>query len=77
MLSTKSGVSGFATGIPIPTMNCTASLLAKTRYMKLNFFTRCWPKYYDIGKSQIMDVKVLGARGDSVTNNRLVLNTIL
>ncbi|KAL3483769.1 pectate lyase superfamily protein-domain-containing protein [Aspergillus germanicus] len=54
MLSTQSGVSQFANGIPIPTMNRTASLLAETGYVNRNFFTRRRPKYYDIGKSQIM-----------------------
>ncbi|KAL4861531.1 hypothetical protein BDV12DRAFT_203919 [Aspergillus spectabilis] len=58
-------------------MNCTASLLADTRYVNQNFFTRCRPKYYDISKSQIMDVKVIGAKGDGVTNDGPVLNAIL
>jgi hypothetical protein len=77
MLSTESGVSQFANGIPIPTMNRTASLLAETGYVNRNFFTRRRPKYYDIGQSRIMDVKVLGAKGDGVTNDGPVLNAIL
>ncbi|KAL4756197.1 pectin lyase-like protein [Aspergillus foveolatus] len=77
MLSTESGVSNFANGINIPSMNRTSSLLAETGYVKPNFFTRRRPKYHDIGESQIMDVKVLGAKGDGVTDDGPVLNAIL
>ncbi|KAL2844510.1 pectate lyase superfamily protein-domain-containing protein [Aspergillus pseudoustus] len=77
MFSTKSGVSNFANGINIPSMNRTNSLLAETGYVKPNFPTRCRPKYHDIGKSQIMDVKVLGAKRDGVTDDGPVLNAIL
>jgi hypothetical protein len=77
MLSTESGVSHFANGVQIPSMNRTASLLAESGHVDRNFFTRRRPKYHDIGRSQIMDVKVLRAKGDSITDNSPVLNAIL
>lgn len=77
MLSTESGVSQFANGQTIPVMNRTSSLLADTGHVKPNFFTRRRPKYYDVGMAQIIDVKVLGAKGDGVTDDGPVLNAIL
>ncbi|GIJ91455.1 hypothetical protein Asppvi_010421 [Aspergillus pseudoviridinutans] len=77
MLSTESGVSQFVNGQAIPVMNRGEPLLAATGYVKRNFFTRRRPKYYDVGRAQIMDVKALGAKGDGVTDDAPVLNAIL
>lgn len=77
MLSTEPGVSQFANGQTIPVMNRTTSLLAETGHVKPNFFTRRRPKYHDVGMAQIIDVKVLGAKGDGVTDDGPVLNAIL
>ncbi|KAL4745631.1 hypothetical protein BDW72DRAFT_198455 [Aspergillus terricola var. indicus] len=35
------------------------------------------PKYNDIGNSQVLDVKALGAKGDGITDDTTVLNSIL
>lgn len=40
-------------------------------------FTRRRPKYNDIGASQIIDVKMFGARGDGLTDDSAVLNSVL
>ncbi|KAG2000883.1 hypothetical protein GB937_010729 [Aspergillus fischeri] len=77
MQSTKSGSSVFVNGQEIPTMNRTQLLLASDGYVNPNFFTRRRPKYHDIGFSQIMDVKAMGAKGDGVTDDAPVLNSIL
>ncbi|KAK4441988.1 pectate lyase superfamily protein-domain-containing protein [Podospora aff. communis PSN243] len=41
------------------------------------FFTRRRPAYSDLGSSQLMDVKALGAKGDGVSDDAAVLNHIL
>ncbi|KAF3492429.1 LysM domain-containing protein [Arthroderma uncinatum] len=46
-------------------------------YHRPNFFTRRRPKYLDIGQSQILDVKALGAKGDGKSDDTAVLNSIL
>jgi hypothetical protein len=77
MLSTKSGNSSFVNGQNIIAMNRTESLLAESGYVNRNFFTRRRPKYYDVGTAQILDVKAMGAKGDGITDDGPVLNSIL
>lgn len=77
MLSEEPGISQFVNGQAIPGMNRTASLLADTGYVNPNFFTRRRPKYDDIGVAQVMDVKALGAKGDGISDDGPILNTIL
>jgi hypothetical protein len=67
----------FIDGQNIPVMNRSASLLGSSGYHQNNFFTRRRPQYLDTGHSQILDVKALGARGDGVTDDTPVLNSIL
>lgn len=70
--------SRFVPGESLPTMNRTDSLLGTNVYnVKPNFFTRRRPKYYELGSLQVLDVKALGAKGDGVTDDTVVLNSIL
>ncbi|KAE8381463.1 pectin lyase fold/virulence factor [Aspergillus bertholletiae] len=58
-------------------MNRTKSLLStELTSVKPNFFTRRRPKYTDIGRSQIINLKTAGAKGDGVTDNTSALNSI-
>ncbi|KAK2846374.1 hypothetical protein FQN49_005788 [Arthroderma sp. PD_2] len=69
--------SRFINGGNVPVMNRTGMLLASSGYHRPNFFTRRRPKYLDIGQSQILDVKALGAKGDGKSDDTAVLNSIL
>jgi hypothetical protein len=77
LFANSSASSTFVNGQDIPVMNRTSSLLATTGYNKPNFFTRRRPAYTDIGMSQIMNVKDLGAVGDGKTDDVAALNSIL
>lgn len=67
----------FVSGANLLAMNRTASLVGTNTYnVKPNFFTRRRPKYEDLGNTQVMDVKALGAKGDGVTDDTTVLNSI-
>lgn len=68
----------FVPGADLMAMNRTSSLVGTNTYnIKSNFFTRRRPKYDTLGMSQILDVKALGAKGDGVTDDTTVLNSIL
>lgn len=41
------------------------------------FYTRRRPAYSDLGNSQLLDVKALGAKGDSISDDTAILNHIL
>lgn len=77
LVNSSSAVSTFINGQNIPSANHSASLLASTGYHRPNLFTRRRPKYIDIGHSQILNVKSLGAQGDGVSDDTAVLNNIL
>ncbi|OQE59001.1 hypothetical protein PENNAL_c0346G01177, partial [Penicillium nalgiovense] len=77
MVNDPSG-SRFASGENLLAMDRTASLVGNNIYnVKPNFFTRRRPKYADLGNTQVLDVKALGAKGDGVTDDTTVLNSIL
>ncbi|KAF3481752.1 LysM domain-containing protein [Arthroderma uncinatum] len=67
----------FVSGQNIPTMNRSVSLLGPSGHYKENFYTRRRPQYLDLGQSQILDVKALGAKGDGNTDDTAILNSIL
>jgi hypothetical protein len=70
--------SHFVAGNKLLAINRTSSLIGANRYnIQPNFFTRRRPKYNDIGNTQVLDVKALSAKGDGVTDNTTVLNSIL
>jgi hypothetical protein len=46
-------------------------------YVGPNLYTRRRPKYYNLGGTQVFDVKALGARGDGSTDDTNTLNSIL
>lgn len=77
LFSNSSTSSVFVNGQDIPVMNRTSSLLASTGYNKPNFFTRRRPAYTNIGMSQVLNVKAMGAAGDGKTDDTAVLNSIL
>ncbi|OKP10023.1 hypothetical protein PENSUB_4576 [Penicillium subrubescens] len=77
MVSDPSG-SRFVSGNNLLAMNRTSSLVGTNKYnVRPNFFTRRRPKYIDLGNTQVLDVKALGAKGDGVTDDTTVLNSIL
>ncbi|KAI3194501.1 CAZyme family GH55 [Penicillium roqueforti] len=68
----------FVSGANLLAMNRSSSLVGSTLYnTKPNFFTRRRPKYDDLGNSQVLDVKELGAKGDGIHDDTNVLNSIL
>ncbi|KAJ5613709.1 hypothetical protein N7528_007363 [Penicillium herquei] len=68
----------FVSGANLLAMNRTASTVGNTTYNTgPNFFTRRRPKYDELGNTQVLDVKALGAKGDGVTDDTVVLNSIL
>lgn len=68
----------FVSGANLLAMNRSSSLVGSTLYnTKPNFFTRRRPKYDDLGNSQVLDVKDLGAKGDGIHDDTNVLNSIL
>lgn len=65
-------------GADIPASNRAASLIRSNEYnVKPKYISRRQPKYHTLGHTQVLGVKALGARGDGVTNDTLVLNSIL
>ncbi|KAL2759071.1 glycoside hydrolase family 55 protein [Sodiomyces alcalophilus JCM 7366] len=77
-ITDKDGVGRFVNGEHIPAMNRSQELIG-VQYdkMKPNLFTRRRPKYYDVPASKVMNVRALGARGDGLTDDTAVLNSIL
>lgn len=70
--------STFVNGGNIPVIDRPKEFLGKKHdKMQPNLFTRRRPKYYDEPRSNIMNVRTLGARGDGVTDDTPALNAIL
>ena len=68
----------FVSGSSLLATNRTSSLVGNAIYnIKPNFFTRRRPKYDDLGNTQILDVKTLGAKGDGKSNDTTMLNSVL
>lgn len=68
----------FVPGSNLLAMNRTSSLVGNTIYnVQPNFFTRRRPKYTELGNTQVLDVKALGAKGDGKSDDITVLNSIL
>jgi len=77
-ISDAKGAGVFINGANIPAMTREPSLLGLAyTNMKPNLFTRRRPKYYSVLASQVLDVKALGAKGDGITDDTVVLNAIL
>lgn len=73
-----SGTGFFINGDNIPAMNRSKALLgAQYDQLQPNLFTRRRPKYYYEPQSKVMNVKALGAKGNGVTDDTIVLNSIL
>jgi hypothetical protein len=67
LVNSINATSTFINGAALPALNRSTSLLGSLGYYHPNLFTRRRPKYTDIGHSQILDVKVMGAQGDGVS----------
>lgn len=79
-IADPSGETGFVNGADMPApANYSASLLAPgdELHPRAKIFHRTRPSYADPGDSQVFDVKVLGAMGDSTSDDTAVLNHIL
>ncbi|OBT84881.1 hypothetical protein VE02_05927 [Pseudogymnoascus sp. 03VT05] len=72
------GKTSFANGVRIPVMKRSTALLGDA-YDKMapNLFTRRRPGYLDVAAGKVMNVRTLGAKGDGVTDDTMVLNSIL
>ena len=67
----------FVNAANIHVMNRTQSLLStELAYVKPNFYTRRRPKYTEINKNQVINLKSAGAKGDGKTDDTTALNTI-
>lgn len=68
----------FAQQKVLPTMQRAKELVGTNSYDKgtFNLFTRRRPQYADIGHSQVFDVKACGAKGDPVTDDTIILNSL-
>jgi hypothetical protein len=63
----------------LPVIPRKESLSGDTSYVPgtYNYFTRRRPQYYDLGGSEIFDVRAYGARGDGQTDDSFILNAVL
>jgi hypothetical protein len=76
--TTKDGRTYFANGVNLPAMNRSSAVVGSAYdYQAPNFFSRRRPKYHDIAANKVMNVETLSAKGDGVTDDTKVLNSIL
>ncbi|KAG9251359.1 pectate lyase superfamily protein-domain-containing protein [Emericellopsis atlantica] len=72
------GQTQFSNGASIPTMIRKDALVGQAYdYQAPNLYTRRRPRYHELSTADVMNVKALGAKGDGVTDDTKVLNSIL
>lgn len=77
MLTDDNGTR-FTNGEYIPVMNRTDSLVSSYGYNgQKNLFTRRRPQYSSTENTQVFNVKSMGAKGDGVSDDTAILNSVL